>query len=115
MAASKVESWKKTAAYAVDGLTKQLETVAKELADLDKKRKAVKDALEKFAENVSKKIKLDDFPETDQDEVEKFRKAVFETVKRKSNALKGYGEVDPSSAGTKTSLAINFSIRWSDK
>jgi hypothetical protein len=112
MAASKVETWKRTAANAVDGLCKQFESVAKELADLDKKRKAIKDGLEKSANDVSKRIKLDGFTEAEQDEVEKFRKAIFERVELKSRPLKGYAEVFPNAAGTKTSLAIHFHIRW---
>jgi len=116
MASAKVETWKKKAKSAIDGLGKEFESVAKELAEFDtemaKKRKAIQDRLSKSAEEVAKKIKLDGFAEADMEEVRKADEELRKTAKDKGAVLKGYASVDPSAMITGSSIVIYFSIQW---
>jgi hypothetical protein len=113
MATAKVDTWKKTAAYAVDGLVEQCKNVAKQLIELDKQRAAIQDGLEKAAGEVSKKIKLSGFDEADREEVDKFRMAIFERMRPGNlGAFQGYGSVLPRSNFPKSSLEIGFKLEW---
>jgi len=112
MAASKVETWKKMAATAVDGFCNQMEATGKELAELEKKRKAVKAGLEKLGEDVSKKIKLEGYDKSEQEDVDKFVDSVLKRVRQKSSTLKAYLQVYPAAVGGSGKQSINFDIHW---
>jgi hypothetical protein len=112
MASPKVETWKATAKSAVDGLVKEVDSVIKELADLDKKRKAVKDRLEKFAEDVNKKMVLVGFSAAERDDVGKIQAQLLRDVRKNGAAFMPYGSVSSTTLLDKTSGKTRFFIEW---
>ena len=119
MASPKVETWKKKAKTAIEGLGKEFESIAKELAEFEqdvvKKRKAIQDRLTKSAEDDTKKIKFDGFEESDFEDVRKADEELRKTAKDKGTALKDFAFVDPSAMITKSSIVIYFGIQWKKK
>ena len=115
MASAKIETWKKSASAAVIELCKEINSAVQEFEELEKKRKALQDRFEKASRDASKGLKCAGYTEADEADVIKHEAAIKNATLQTLKPLRAHGDIVWRALITKTSVTVDFDIKWPKK